>query len=182
MTVQGSVKKQQPDGMSHRGGAGDALEGGEVHPRQGARLMASAALAALVTDSNGPQPLWQPPPTAYPTASGAAFEVPSLLTHPGVPYELIAGVQEVTAWRQPSAADCGWTAVFWSASNPRATHPPCGCDIRRGVWSSVARGRALFLRHVVLLRGLRIPRVTKAMDDGRGDRGADGRTDSGRLL
>ena len=29
-----------------------------------------------VTDSNRPQPLWQPPPTACPTASGAASEVP----------------------------------------------------------------------------------------------------------
>ena len=37
---------------------------------------------AFVTDSNRPQPLWQPPPTACPTASGAAPEVPSLGTHP----------------------------------------------------------------------------------------------------
>ena len=36
---------------------------------------------AFVTDSNRPQPLWQPPPTACPTASGAASEAPSLLTH-----------------------------------------------------------------------------------------------------
>ena len=37
---------------------------------------------ALVTDSNRPQPLGQPPPTACVTASGAASEVPSLLMHP----------------------------------------------------------------------------------------------------
>ena len=37
---------------------------------------------AFVTDSNRPQPLWQPPPTAYRTASGAVSEVPSLLIHP----------------------------------------------------------------------------------------------------
>ena len=36
----------------------------------------------FITDSNCPQPLWQPPPTACPTASGAAFEVPSLRMHP----------------------------------------------------------------------------------------------------
>ena len=39
------------------------------------------ASTAFVTDSNR-QPLWQPPPTACPTASGAASEVPSLLMHP----------------------------------------------------------------------------------------------------
>ena len=40
-------------------------------------LTASAGL----TDSNRPQPLWQPPPTAWPTAAGAASEVPSLRMH-----------------------------------------------------------------------------------------------------
>ena len=38
-----------------------------------------------VTDSNRPQPLWQPPPTACLTASGAASEAPPLLTHPPPP-------------------------------------------------------------------------------------------------
>ena len=33
------------------------------------------ASTAFVTDSNRPQPLWQPPPTACPNASGAASEV-----------------------------------------------------------------------------------------------------------
>ena len=33
------------------------------------------------TDSNRPQPLWQPPPTACVTASGAASEVPSVPIH-----------------------------------------------------------------------------------------------------
>ena len=37
---------------------------------------------AFVPNSNHPQPLWRTPPTAYPTASGAASEVPSLLLHP----------------------------------------------------------------------------------------------------
>ena len=37
---------------------------------------------AFVTDSNRPQPLWQPPPTACLTAAGAASEAPSLLLHP----------------------------------------------------------------------------------------------------
>ena len=37
---------------------------------------------AFVTDSNRPQPLRQPPPTACLTASQAASEVPSILMHP----------------------------------------------------------------------------------------------------
>ena len=40
------------------------------------------ASMAFITDSYRPQPLWQPPPTASPTASGAASEVPSLLMRP----------------------------------------------------------------------------------------------------
>ena len=42
---------------------------------------------AFVTDSNRPQPLWQPPPTACLTASGAASEVPSLLMQPFPPLQ-----------------------------------------------------------------------------------------------
>ena len=37
---------------------------------------------AFVTDSNRPQPVWQPPPNARLTASGAASDVPSLLMRP----------------------------------------------------------------------------------------------------
>ena len=37
---------------------------------------------AFVTDSNRPQPLWRPPPTACLTASGAPSEIPSLPMHP----------------------------------------------------------------------------------------------------
>ena len=40
---------------------------------------------AFITDSDRPQPIWQPPPTARLTASGAASEVPSLLMHPCPP-------------------------------------------------------------------------------------------------
>ena len=39
-------------------------------------LRASTSLNGIVTDSNRPQPLRQPPRTACPTASGAASEVP----------------------------------------------------------------------------------------------------------
>ena len=50
-------------------------------PRQ---VPASMALANA-TDSNRPQPLWQPPPTACLTAAAAASEAPSLLMHPSPP-------------------------------------------------------------------------------------------------
>ena len=47
------------------------------------------ASMAFASASNRPQPLWQPPPTACLTASGAASEVPSLLMHPwGAPPRL----------------------------------------------------------------------------------------------
>ena len=46
------------------------------------RLCEHILAVTFVTNSNRPQPLWQPPPTACLTASGAASEVPFLLTHP----------------------------------------------------------------------------------------------------
>ena len=73
------------------GGDRDALERGEVPPPPPpAQPMPShcppdgkcPASMTFVTDSNRPQPLWQPPPTACLTASGAASEAPSLLMHP----------------------------------------------------------------------------------------------------
>ena len=46
-----------------------------------------------ICNSNSPQPLWQPPPTALATAcrtaSGATSEVPSLLMHPCPPPPLV---------------------------------------------------------------------------------------------
>ena len=71
----------------------DALERGGVppHPSRAPSLRpatvpltALPASMAFATDSNRPQPLRQPPPTACLTASGATCEVPSLLMHPWV--------------------------------------------------------------------------------------------------
>ena len=45
-------------------------------------LTASASFMAFVTDSNRPQPLWQPPPTACLAASGFTSRVPCLLMQP----------------------------------------------------------------------------------------------------
>ena len=68
----------------------DALEerGGGYPPPSRAPSLCPATVSqvpasmAFVTDSNRPQPLWQPPPTACLTAYGTVFEVPSLLVHP----------------------------------------------------------------------------------------------------
>ena len=60
-------------------------KGGEVPPLQGAQPMPSRCPPHAKCQPewhNRPQPLWQPPPTACLTASGAASEVPSLLMHP----------------------------------------------------------------------------------------------------
>ena len=79
-----------------RGGVRGGLEGGggpvgrSPLPLQGAQPMPShrppdgkcQLSMAPVTDSNRPQPLRHPPPTACTTTPGAASEVPSLLMHP----------------------------------------------------------------------------------------------------
>ena len=52
---------------------------------------------AFVTDSNRPQQLWQPPPTAHLTAFGAASEAPSLLVHP-LGLEPLPQARSTTAW------------------------------------------------------------------------------------
>ena len=82
--------------------AADALEGEEAsppipppgppayaQPLSPSRQMPAAR--AFVTDSNRPQPLWQPPPTACLTAAGAASEVPSLLMRPPPPLREAVG-------------------------------------------------------------------------------------------
>ena len=51
-----------------------------VQPLSPCRQM--PASVAFVTDNNRPQPLWQPPPTACPTASGATSEACFLRMHP----------------------------------------------------------------------------------------------------
>ena len=78
---------------------------------------------AFVTDSNRPQPLWQPPPTACLTASGAASEVPSLLMHPwgtppGFPEKAILccdspPVEELPEDRPCGPLHCGGQRRWW---------------------------------------------------------------------
>ena len=82
---------------------------------------------AFVTDSNRPQPLWQPPPTACLTAPRTASEVPSLLMHP---------------WASPSLAEMGHIGAIWvtgmpaqatQVTPPRLSGPrvvPLGQDLR----------------------------------------------------
>ena len=105
-----AVERLQDLGVCGRGGAGGGAEGGEgrrrgrrgrgalerkggeppAPPPPGRPAYAqplspprqAPASMAFVTDSNRPQPLWQPPPTACLTASGAASEAPSLPLRP----------------------------------------------------------------------------------------------------
>ena len=66
----------------------DALGGGEEPPpgrpayAQPLSPQRQVPASTAFNDSNRPQPLWQSPPTACLTASGAASEVPSLPMHP----------------------------------------------------------------------------------------------------
>ena len=79
-------------GRATQGGGGgrDAVERGEAPPSPGRPAYAQPLSPwrkvpdsmAFVTDNNRPQPLWQPPPTACLTLSGAASEVPALIMHP----------------------------------------------------------------------------------------------------
>ena len=82
----------------------------------GAAVPGEPASIAFVTDSNRPQPLWQPPPTAYLNASGAASEVLSLLMHP-CPYRMGRGCKpelELTVGSQPlhTAVGCWYGTVL----------------------------------------------------------------------
>ena len=65
--------------MHWKGGVPPPLQGAQPTP---SHCPPDAASMAFATDSNRPQPLWQPPPTACLTASGATSEVPSRLMHP----------------------------------------------------------------------------------------------------
>ena len=72
---------------------------------------------AFVTDSNRPQPLRQPPPTASITAAGAASQAPSLPMHPwGCPLKNGGGGAAPNACRQRPAPFFGG-----NKSKPNAT-------------------------------------------------------------
>ena len=65
---------------------------------------------AFTTDSNCPQPLWQPPPTPHRTACGAASEAPFLLLHPspkyrGLPPPLLFVLQVESVAQKQEQAD-----------------------------------------------------------------------------
>ena len=73
-----SLRPPPPQGMHWKGG-------GPPPPPSGQPASVPLTPMAFVTDGNRSQPLCQPPPTAYLTASGAASEVRSLLMHPCPP-------------------------------------------------------------------------------------------------
>ena len=78
---QKTLPKAAPPGMP----PGMHWKGGRYPPPPPSRAPSLRPATAFVIDSNRPQPLRQPPPTACVTASGAASEAPSLLMHPWMP-------------------------------------------------------------------------------------------------
>ena len=75
---------------------------------------------AFVTDSNRPQPLWQPPPTACLTASEAALRGPFPSTAP------LHSAQVVRPYRRGAASHGPGDAPGGSGRGPRARKaPPC---------------------------------------------------------
>ena len=117
-----------PEGKSHMAcpPARDALDGGGggaglrrpayAQPLSPGRQV--SASMAFVTDSNRPQPLWQPPAIACLTASGAASKVPSLLMHPW-PQPLMG---EPAQCSPPSARR--WGCFGRSAPQPKVLQGP----------------------------------------------------------
>ena len=109
------------------------------------------ASMAFVTDSNRPQPLWQPPPTACLTASGTAFEVLSLLMHPLGGGGVTAPFRITKAWCPSPAIG----RVVGSRECPPAARDRCCClgpsdplgtwgrGVHRGV-PAHSRGRGLW--------------------------------------
>ena len=91
------------------------------------------ASLAFVADSNRLQPLWQPPPTACLTASGASSEVPLLVMHPW-------------AMSRGRGAGRGGTRA---AGSSRAAPAPRGSVLLRWCRQSVCR---LFVTCVPLAR------------------------------
>ena len=79
------LSSDPPKGMQWDGGRyppAPPLQGAEPMPSHCLPDPQLPASMVCVTDSNRPQPLRQPPPTACQTASGAASEAPSLVPHP----------------------------------------------------------------------------------------------------
>ena len=119
--------------------ARDALEGGQSPPLPPGRSACAqplspwrqlAASMAFVTDNNRPQPLWQPPPTACLTASGAISAVPSLLMHPmalhqkACWYGLMVASNELEASLVVQSSSPWEVAVLNRVSPPKVTPTP----------------------------------------------------------
>ena len=87
-----------------------------------------AASTAFLTDSNRPQPHWQPPPTACLTGSGAASAASSLLMHPPPP---------------PPPLHCVPGSGAWGVGGGRGRdrRSVCGCLTCTGPSDLVGRGR-----------------------------------------
>ena len=106
------------------------------------------ASLAFITDSNRLQPLWQPPPTACLTASGAASVVPSRPIQPFWGGPLAAPAAAASAGSLSAHGDAargggGGGLTQWTAAGA-GTSPPVPRDARR---APDARARPHLLRH-----------------------------------
>ena len=83
------VPPPPPSGCIGRGGRvtpRPLLPGGPSYAQPLPLRRQVPASMAFLTNSNRPQPLWQPPPPACLTASVAGSEIPPLLMHPCPPF------------------------------------------------------------------------------------------------
>ena len=100
-------------------------------------------LVAFVTDTNRPQPLRHPPPTACLTASGATSEAPSLLMQPcllsPLPLDLSPRPEAHRGSSCPSCAAALGRIGWWACPRaPRRSASRWGCESRRRTASTPA--------------------------------------------
>ena len=110
-----------------------SLQGAQPMPSHCPPSRQAPGSMAFVTDSNRPQPLWQPPPTACLTASGAASEVPCLLTHPvGSLVQLDDGLSVFRCWTVSGSLGGAWPQVHFQIKTLQPTGAygigPCPTD------------------------------------------------------
>ena len=98
---------------------------------------------AVVTGSNRPKPLWQPPLTASPTASGAAPEALSfLLSGAAKCCRAFCGAGTGAARGCCSGSGVSGTGPGWSPSPPGAVQPPSPPSLRGRAGQAQVRSSA----------------------------------------
>ena len=117
-----------PQGSIGRGGGTPPFQGAQPTPSRFRQVPASMA---FVTDSNRPQPLWQPRSTAYLTASGAASEVPSTPRIPPSEPPLLTPPRPIqTGWAPHAHTRRGPDTAGIMSPQSFVVWPRCGTDRR----------------------------------------------------